>query len=55
MFHRGSILVLALAAGVLAGCYQLPTPVPPTQPLTDKETAESWGVRRRSRVAARAS
>lgn len=43
MFHRGSILVLALAAGVLAGCYQLQTPVPPTQPLTDKETAEVLG------------
>lgn len=37
-FHRGSILMLALAASVLGGCYQLPTPVPPTQPLTDKET-----------------
>lgn len=43
MFHRGSILVLALAASALAGCYQLPTPVPPTQPLTDKETAAVLG------------
>lgn len=38
MSHRGSIMMLALAASVLGGCYQLPTPVPPTQPLTDKET-----------------
>jgi hypothetical protein len=38
MFHRGSIMMLALAATVLGGCYQLRTPIPPTQPLTDKET-----------------
>lgn len=43
MSHRSSILVLALAASVLGGCYQLPTPVPPTQPLTDKETAAVLG------------
>lgn len=43
MSHRGSIMMLALAASVLAGCYQLPTPVPPTQPLTDKETEAVLG------------
>lgn len=43
MSYRSSILVLALAASVLGGCYQLPTPVPPTQPLTDKETAAVLG------------
>ena len=43
MIHRGSIMILALAASVLGGCYQLPTPVPPTQPLTDKETEAVLG------------
>lgn len=43
MFNRGSIMVLVLATGVLGGCYQLPTPVPPTQPLTDKETEAVLG------------
>lgn len=43
MSYRGSIMMLALAASVLSGCYQLPTPVPPTQPLTDKETAAVLG------------
>lgn len=43
MLYRSSIMVLALAASVLGGCYQLPTPVPPTQPLTDKEAAAVLG------------
>jgi len=43
MSYRSSIMVLALAASVLGGCYQLPTPVPPTQPLDDKETAAVLG------------
>lgn len=43
MSYRSSIMVLALAAGVLGGCYQLPTPVPPTQPLNDKEAAAVLG------------
>ncbi len=43
MSYRGSIMVLALAASMLGGCYQLPTPVPPTQALTDKETEAVLG------------